>query len=384
MSPDQLTYVLVALIVTGVAILLLLVGALVARRGRGEERPAARPTEPVASLAPHDAAIPARPPASATRMPADPAVRAIDDTEARPHDETAPGAVPEPASGPEPEPAGAATLASEPAGDVGPVVTAADREAAARRLHDPREEEIIQGFLSMSPRKREAAAFDAPRAPSAARPVTAPVLASGPAAPASSPAPAREPAPAPVAPSAPVAAARPAEPGPEGAVPADPYYDEATGLDSRAAWERALAEENARYVRYRRPVGVVVAELDGLTRFESQFGSDAASRVLAAVGDAMRRNARRTDRVAHVGAGRFLVMLPETDEIQAINYVERVRGECERWLEAGAVALHVSIGWASPSAVGELDTALRTAEERMYVERRRAARAAAPGLDAFR
>ncbi len=137
-------------------------------------------------------------------------------------------------------------------------------------------------------------------------------------------------------------------------------------------------------MRYRRPVGVVVAELDGLLRFEGRFGSDAGSRVLAAVGDAMRRNARRTDRVAHVGGGRFLVMLPETDEIQAINYVERVRGECERWLEAGAVALHVSIGWASPSAVGELDTALRTAEERMYVERRRAARAAAPGLDAFR
>jgi hypothetical protein len=67
--------------------------------------------------------------------------------------------------------------------------------------------------------------------------------------------------------------------------------------------------------------------------------------------------------------------MPETDEIQAINYVERVRTECERWLEAGEVSLRLSLGWASPSAVGELDTALRTAEERMYAERRRAARA---------
>ena len=91
----------------------------------------------------------------------------------------------------------------------------------------------------------------------------------------------------------------------------------------------------------------------------------------------MRRSARRTDHVAHSGGGRFLVLLPETDEIQAINYVERVRAECERWLAAGAVALHVSMGWASPSAVGELDTALRTAEERMYAERRRAARGGA-------
>lgn len=125
-----------------------------------------------------------------------------------------------------------------------------------------------------------------------------------------------------------------------------------------------------------------MAELDGLGRFEGQFGPEAAHRVLAAVGGALRRNARRTDRVAHVGAGRFLVMLPETDEIQAINYVERVRAECVRWLEAGAVALHLSMGWASPNAVGELDTALRTAEERMYAERRRAARAGASSPDA--
>ena len=169
-----------------------------------------------------------------------------------------------------------------------------------------------------------------------------------------------------------------------GATPADPYLDDATGLDSRAAWDRVLSEENARYVRYRRPVALVIAELDGLARFEGQFGADAGRRILAAVGSAMRLNARRTDRVAHVGGGRFLVLLPETDEIQAINYVERVRIECERWLEAGAVALHLSMGWASPSAVGELDTALRTAEERMFSERRRAARAGASDPDASR
>ncbi len=160
--------------------------------------------------------------------------------------------------------------------------------------------------------------------------------------------------------------------------------DDATGLDSRAAWERILAEENARYVRYRRPVGIVMAELDGFTRFEDGFGTEASRRVVAAVGGAMRRSARRTDHIAHVGGGRFLVLLPETDEIQAINYVERIRGECDRWLDAGAVALRLSVGWASPSAVGELDTAVRTAEERMYAERRRTTRVAVTNPDASR
>ncbi|MDA8237143.1 MAG: GGDEF domain-containing protein [Chloroflexi bacterium] len=325
MSSDQITYVLVALLVTGVAILLLLAGVLLARRGRG--------ARPAAWTAPAEAAAVAAPVAVAGPPAA---------VEVRPASLPAPAALDAAPSGP------AATAHAEgvvPAEET--IVTAADREAAARRVHDPREQEIIEGFLSISPRRREAAAYDAPREPAASVPI----------------------------------AVGPGE-GRAGAVPADPYVDDVTGLESRAAWDRVLADENARYVRYRRPVGVVVAELDGLARFEGQFGAEAGHRVLAAVGGAMRRGARRTDRVAHVGEGRFLVLMPETDEIQAINYVERVRGECERWLDAGAVALRLAMGWASPSAVGELDTALRAAEERMYAERRRTARGGVPGPDA--
>jgi diguanylate cyclase (GGDEF)-like protein len=237
----------------------------------------------------------------------------------------------------------------EPSSEEPLAVTAAERAAAARRVHDPREEEIIEGFLSITPRRREVIADEVGRPPT----VTGPA-----------PTAARAEAATPDA-----EAGAPAE-------PADPYTDALTGLDSRAAWDRAVAEENARYLRYRRPVSVVVGDVDGLVRFEEQFGSEAAQRLLAAIAGTLRRGARRTDLVAHGGGGRFLVLMPETDEIQAINYVERVRSECERWLAAGAAALRLSLGWASPGAVGELDTALRTAEERMYAERRRAAGAA--------
>lgn len=331
MSTDQITYVLVALIVTGVAILLLLAGALIARRGRGARREAApvAPAPAVAAADPLPAAIPV-----AAAAPAAPlAVAAVSPAPALPS-----------ALEREPEPPVAHPDPEHPLEES--AVTSADLAAAARRVEDPREQEIIEGFLSIAPRRRETA-FAASAGPTATAAVPE----------------------APVAPSVP---------------PPDPYVDESTGLDSRAAWERALAEENARYVRYRRPVGIVMAELDGFTRFEDGFGTDASRRVVAAVGGAMRRSARRTDHVAHVGGGRFLVLLPETDEIQAINYVERIRGECDRWLDAGAVALRLSVGWASPSAVGELDTAVRTAEERMYAERRRTTRVAVTNPDAPR
>ncbi|MCU0477467.1 MAG: GGDEF domain-containing protein [Chloroflexi bacterium] len=356
MSSDQITYVLVAFIVTGVAIFLLLAGALIARRGRGGAgqpppaqdlaapatfvgAPAAAPSALPAMTAPAAAAVPP----AATGLPAPGRALAAESAAAPPTGAVAPSASVE-----APLPAPPHVEEEHAADETG--VTPADLEAAARRVNDPREQDVIEGFLSISPRRRETTGFEAPRRPTSAGP----------------------------------AAAGGEAPPPQPAIPVDVFVDDVTGLDSREAWERALGEESARYVRYRRPVGVIVAELDGLARFEHQFGTDASRRILSAIGGAMRLSARRTDRVAHLGGGRFMVLLPETDEIQAINYVERIRGECERWLAAGAVALHLSIGWASPSAVGELDTALRTAEERMYAERRRAARAGVGDSDASR
>ena len=74
------------------------------------------------------------------------------------------------------------------------------------------------------------------------------------------------------------------------------------------------------------------------------------------------------------GDGRFAVLLPETDEIQAINYVERVRRTCDLWLESGAVALKLAMGWASASGDDSLLDAGRIATERMYAELHRNAR----------
>jgi diguanylate cyclase (GGDEF)-like protein len=150
------------------------------------------------------------------------------------------------------------------------------------------------------------------------------------------------------------------------------WLDPLTGLEGRLAWERAMREESARLDRYGRSAAVVVAEVDGLGRLAERFGSEPETRIVRAVGDALRRQARATDRVARVDETSFYVLMPETDEISAINYVERVRAICDRWLESGAVSLHLSLGWASPLPGGDLGTALHVAHDRLNVERRQA------------
>ena len=112
-------------------------------------------------------------------------------------------------------------------------------------------------------------------------------------------------------------------------------------------WNRILADEGARVSRYGRPATVVLVELEGLDRMASILGADAADRLLPAVADSISRHARRADHVARLGTGRFGILLPETDEVQAVNFVERIRPACDLWLESGAVSLRLAIGWAS-------------------------------------
>ena len=149
----------------------------------------------------------------------------------------------------------------------------------------------------------------------------------------------------------------------------DGPVDADTGLDVGAAWARWMAEEEARIRRFHRPATVVLVELAGLDRLVARLGSEAAERLIPPIATTMQREARATDHLARLGATRFAVLLPETDEIRAINYVERVRSACDLWLASGAVALRLSIGWAEigpnrPAAVATAD-----AESRLFAER---------------
>ena len=168
------------------------------------------------------------------------------------------------------------------------------------------------------------------------------------------------------------AGAAPEEP----AIDANAGVDELTGLMGPGAFTRLVVAEDIRIQRYHRPATVVILELGGLDRLIDRLGADAADRVVPALADTMRRLARDVDHVARLAPGRFGVLLPETDEVAAINYVERVRRACELWLESGAIALSLAVGWAGTTGDPTLLEAQRVATDRMYVELRREARKA--------
>jgi diguanylate cyclase (GGDEF)-like protein len=154
--------------------------------------------------------------------------------------------------------------------------------------------------------------------------------------------------------------------GPPPVTPTDPE----TGFDLPGTWSRWLDEEDARIRRYRRSATVVLVEIEGLERIIERLGEDAGSRLVPPVALNLSRHARETDRFARLSVARFGVLLLETDEIQAINYVERIRNACDSWLEAGGVASRLSIGWAEANNSRSIEAAVESAEDRLNADRR--------------
>ena len=144
------------------------------------------------------------------------------------------------------------------------------------------------------------------------------------------------------------------------------WSDATTSTDGPRYWDRLISSERARINRYRRPATVVLIDIDGINRLEPREGIDVAAQLLVRVGRALTAEIRSGDHAARIDVGCFGVYLPETDEVEAINFVERVRVALENEIQ-WTPYVRIAIGWASPTD-GDLDVALALANQRLLQE----------------
>jgi GGDEF domain-containing protein len=78
-------------------------------------------------------------------------------------------------------------------------------------------------------------------------------------------------------------------------------------------------------------------------------------------------NIRSSDHIARIDRTRFALLLTETDEIAAINIVERVRAACEFQLGASDL-VRIAIGWAGSSTTTDLRLGIEIAGTRLAEE----------------
>jgi diguanylate cyclase (GGDEF)-like protein len=158
---------------------------------------------------------------------------------------------------------------------------------------------------------------------------------------------------------------------PDAAAPApvvpepEEWFDHFTGIGGPRFWERILVNEEARRLRYGRPATVALVEFAGFEGDGGWLARELAVQLFADVARVLAKEVRTSDHVARIGSARFGIILIETDEVSAINFVDRVRKAC--WTEVGAgTGLSIRTGWASAAEAGSLEGAILRAESRMH------------------
>lgn len=116
-------------------------------------------------------------------------------------------------------------------------------------------------------------------------------------------------------------------------------------LADSATWERLVREESARAARSGRPSTVVTASLPHLEDIAERWGRNAADRVVAETVRLLESEGRAVDRIARLGDARFGILMPETGELGASRYVERVRALADAWLISAGLSVRLEFGW---------------------------------------
>ncbi|BCM92324.1 response regulator PleD [Abditibacteriota bacterium] len=101
--------------------------------------------------------------------------------------------------------------------------------------------------------------------------------------------------------------------------------DPLTGLYNRRGFDAQLEDELHRARRFRQPLGLVVFDLDRFKSVNDSYGHAQGDMVLQSFAEALLNLSRRVDKVARFGGEEFAVLLPNTDEVGAKIFAEKVR-----------------------------------------------------------
>lgn len=152
------------------------------------------------------------------------------------------------------------------------------------------------------------------------------------------------------------------------------HEDALTGLRNRAALEERLADERHRFHRYRRPVSLLVLDLDHFKRVNDTWGHPAGDAILQRVADILRGTIRDADVAFRFGGEELIVLLPETMRREAGEVAERIRNAiAAAVVEWGGerIPLTVSVGVSScPETVEDPGELVKSADEALYVSKR--------------
>lgn len=146
--------------------------------------------------------------------------------------------------------------------------------------------------------------------------------------------------------------------------------DELTSLYNRRQFFELAHREHYRAQRYRRPLSLLMVDIDRFKKVNDRFGHRMGDQVLQRLAGVFQHEVREIDIVGRYGGEEFLILLAETDLVGAEKVAERLRKDVDELVLStpqGEVHVTVSIGVAGDDAAKvNLAELVELADKAMY------------------
>lgn len=154
----------------------------------------------------------------------------------------------------------------------------------------------------------------------------------------------------------------------------DANRDFLTGVWSRRAFFDIAERELSRMHRTKRPLSLLVFDVDHFKNLNDTLGHAAGDQALISIARSACREIRAMDYIARIGGEEFAILLPEVDEAAAVMVAERVRQvlneqaypELTQLGATAPVSVSVSIGVATARHQESMSELLNRADKALY------------------
>lgn len=150
--------------------------------------------------------------------------------------------------------------------------------------------------------------------------------------------------------------------------------DGLTGLFNHRRFQEALHAELLRCERHKRPLAVLMLDVDFFKKVNDSMGHPAGDELLRRLAEVLSKDLRQTDLIARYGGEEFAVLLPETTKAEALQVGERMREAVEARINENTTwpqRITVSVGVATfPEDAKSAEALLEASDQALYVAKR--------------
>ena len=145
--------------------------------------------------------------------------------------------------------------------------------------------------------------------------------------------------------------------------------DALTKLHNRRHFDEQASTLFSHAVRHKRPLSVVIGDIDFFKKINDQFSHATGDAVLRQVGEILRSHMRLSDLVARYGGEEFVIAFPETELPQAAALCDKLRAIIEAfpWHQVHPdLKVTMSMGVYADLAAGTAEAMLQKADALLY------------------